>query len=278
MKIGVFDSGIGGFTVLQKLVEYMPHNEYVYVADTLYAPYGTKTHQQIFERVTRIINFLALQGADCIVAACNTADAVLKLSSLSARIPPYFGILDFDINFSSAQCIGVAATELTIKSGIYEKLLLNRGISKIIQRPCQKLVELIENNEVHGRQADIEIKECFEPFKNADLVILGCTHLPLLIEKIQTIFPKLRFYDPAESLAKNIWLSCRQDGKIIGKISFFVTQDPLSFHTKISKYQTLLKLPYTVQFTDLEDEKNHEENTGSLGFVWSGKKYSSESS
>lgn len=253
MKIGLFDSGIGGLTVLAQLVKYIPNAEYFYVADTLNAPFGTKTQDQILRISLRVINFLQRIGVDCIVTACNTADASIRAAKIDLQVP-YFGILDFEIpeNLKKA---AVIATKFTAESGVYSKILRSKGVEKIIEIPCQSFVKIVEQDLMDSPIADQEIENCIGILRNTDFstLILGCTHFPFLASRIKDHFPELNVFDPAQTVAKKVSqrLGKINDGR--GKVNFFATSDLQDFSKKIVKNQWLFSLPFTVQQIDLED-------------------------
>lgn len=254
MKIGLFDSGIGGLTVLAQLAKYMPGGEYFYVADTFNAPFGTKTQEQILKISLRIMDFLQKSGVECIVTACNTADASIRSAEVDLKIP-YFGILDFEIP-EKLEKVAVIATKFTAESGIYSKILKSKGVKEVLEIPCQGLVKIVEEDLIDSPLADQEIEKCMGILRNSDIstLIFGCTHFPFLADRIKIHFPNLILFDPAQTVAEKI---SQKFVKQIdqGKVSFFVTGDPVNFSIKIQKKQRFFGLPFTIQQIDLEDLK-----------------------
>ncbi|MGJ8455144.1 glutamate racemase [Pseudothermotoga sp. U03pept] len=252
MKIGLFDSGIGGLTVLAQLVKRMPNAEYLYVADTKNAPFGVKSREEILRISTRVIDFLAKQGAECVVTACNTADASIRMSGCNFRIP-YFGILDFELPESFEKVV-VIATEFTAKSGVYGKILRTKGVKECLELPCQSFVKIVEDGLTKSSLADQEIEKCLSPIRDIDIQILvfGCTHFPFLAERIRLHFPNLRFFDPAESVAEKVARSLAKDSFNDGKVNFYVTGDLSSFVKKVEKHKSFFALDFCVQSIDLE--------------------------
>ena len=184
MKIGVFDSGIGGLTVLNKLIEKYPNNEYIYYGDTKNIPYGNKSIEQLKELSSNIINFLIEKKVDLIVIACGTVS-----SNLSDYLKQKYNIKIIDIispvinylNNCDYNKIGVIATQSTINSNIFNNI--NKDIKQVA---CPKLVPLIENNNIN------ELKKTFDEYLidlyDRDLIVLGCTHYPIIKDYINEYF------------------------------------------------------------------------------------------
>ncbi len=255
LRIGLFDSGIGGLTVLAQLVKYTPEAEYFYVADTLNAPFGTKTQDQVLTISLKVISFLQKLGVDCVVTACNTADSSIRSARIDLQIP-YFGILDFEIPEDMKKA-AVIATKFTAESGVYSRILRSKGVEEVIEIPCQSFVKIVEEDLINSPMADEEIENCMSTIRNTDIsnLILGCTHFPFLADRIKAHFPKLTLFDPAQSVAKKVSQKFVKTNDNQGKVNFYVTKDPSGFLAKIVKYQSLFSLPFTVQQIDLEDSQ-----------------------
>ena len=186
MKIGIFDSGIGGLTVLKELINNKPNNEYIYVGDTLNIPYGNKSREELFKLSTRIIDYLISKGVDMIIIACGTVSSNLgNILKLHYKIP-IIDIISPTINYlknSDYNNIGIIATHMTVKSHIFLNSLKDKSIYEV---ECPKLVPTIENN-----LSDINnvLNEYLIGFnnKNIDLLVLGCTHYPIVKENIEKI-------------------------------------------------------------------------------------------
>ena len=189
MKIGIFDSGIGGLTVLRKLVRNYSNCEYIYVGDTLNVPYGNKSIEQLLELSVKIIDYLISRKVDKIVIACGTISSnlgdVLKNNYKLPIIDVITPTTDYIIN-NKYRKIGILATSMTIRSNIFLKKLSNENID-IIPVECPKLVPAIEsfdNNKVNEC-----LKEYLTAFKDKDidLIVLGCTHYPIVKNNIEKI-------------------------------------------------------------------------------------------
>lgn len=206
MKIGVFDSGIGGLTFVKELFNLVSNVEVVYFADTLHMPYGNKSKEYIMNRAKIIINFLKSKNSELIVSACGTVSSVL----------PEFQNYENIIGVVKSSClkasqitkngnIGIIATELSIKEKYYEKILLNLNKKfNIYPKACPELAEIIENNNNLSNQNFNYIKSCISIFaeKNIDTLILGCTHYPIVKKVIAKILKGIKIVDSSIETAK----------------------------------------------------------------------------
>ncbi len=184
--VGVFDSGVGGLTVLKSLQKVAPSCNFVYVADHAFCPYGTKPFEQIKKRAVAISEFLKDFGALQIVVACNTASVFAnEIRKLSL---PVFDVISTTCATVSAQrsCKSaiLLATQATVQSGVYQRVLGNLGV-EVFAFACSEFVPLVENcaSECEKQQA---AQRCLRNVGNvrADQVILGCTHFPLMQKQI----------------------------------------------------------------------------------------------
>lgn len=184
--VGVFDSGVGGLTVLQELQKVAPFCNFVYVADHAFCPYGTKTPSQIKSRAVAVANYLHKLGACEIVVACNTA------STFAAEIRRQTKLPVFDVISTTSAVIAekkqyktavLLATEATINSGVYQQILHNFNIETFAVS-CSEFVPLVENS-ANSQTIRNTVSKCLANVENsADIVILGCTHFPLLQKEI----------------------------------------------------------------------------------------------
>ena len=186
--VGVIDSGVGGLTVLQNLQGQYPNCNFVYLADSAYCPYGTKSFHQIFNRVSTLVEFLQENGAEAVVLACNTASVFADRLRAKFAVPIYDVIaptckLVADTTVSKR--VALLATNATVKSGEYVKRLNNCGIA-VVSFLCSSFVPFVEQNSVNTPQCEGAVHESLRelPRCNVDTVILGCTHFPLLKNKI----------------------------------------------------------------------------------------------
>lgn len=181
MRIGVFDSGIGGLTVLKRLLEKYPNNEYIYYGDTKNIPYGDKSIEELKVLSSDIIEFLIKKEVDLIIIACGTISSNLTIylkEKYSVNIIDIISPVINYLNNSTYEKIGVIATQATVNSKIFSNNI-NKDIKEIA---CPKFVPLIENNRIN------ELKDYFAIYLNnltdRELVVLGCTHYPLIKNEI----------------------------------------------------------------------------------------------
>ncbi|WP_343628572.1 glutamate racemase [Roseateles sp.] len=190
--IGVFDSGVGGLTVMKALREQLPDAPLHYVADAAHAPYGDRSSAYIVERSVRVAEHLREVGACMAVVACNTATAH-AVQAMRERWPewPVVGIepgVKPAVAATRNGRIGVMATTATIASRRYEQLVAAHAADvTLISQPCPGLVTLIERGDLHSAELDALVERFCAPLREAqvDTVLLGCTHYPLIRERIQ---------------------------------------------------------------------------------------------
>lgn len=192
--IGLFDSGIGGLTVLRAINEVLPDENIVYYADTAHLPYGSKTPEQINEYVREIGQFMLDKDIKLLLMACNTSSA-LALDELKKWYPiPVIGIIEPAIsivkaNYPQNSKIGVIATPATVKSGVYQARLSQEGYIPFAQ-PATELVSAIEGN-LGNEYIDKILSEYISKLpSDISALILGCTHYPIVTENIKRILYK----------------------------------------------------------------------------------------
>lgn len=212
--IGVFDSGLGGLTVVREIMRNLPQERIVYFGDTARVPYGNKSRQTVIRYARQIINFLMTQEVKAIVVACNTASA-LALDAVAPEVDlPVIGVIrpgtEMALQATVNGRIGVIATDSTIRSGLYQSLL-TEGSDRIevFAKACPLFVPLVEEgwtkDEVTRMVAQRYLKEILE--KDIDTLIMGCTHYPLLRsllhevagEHVQLVNPA---YETAQALKR----------------------------------------------------------------------------
>ncbi len=213
LPIGVYDSGVGGVTVLKVLSQMLPDENFIYFADTAHLPYGDKTPEQIKTYTKDIINWFQTIGkTKMIVAACHTSSAI-GLPALSLANTPILGIVTPLLNvLKRADNIGILSTPATAKSAIHEKILRQNGFSgKIMMISCPEFVPLIEQGIKTGQMDDARLiwhaKEYLKPFYEHDLntLVYGCTHYPFISNLIESLLPKhVKHINPAQSLAVEV--------------------------------------------------------------------------
>ncbi len=244
MRIGLFDSGIGGFSVLESLLENSAGGEIVYVADTLRAPYGTKSFIDLKGFAKEIVGFLIEKDVDIIVSACNTLDSVVKLASFKIPIP-YLSIIDSAVEMVKTDRVAILATDFTVKSGIYRSSLKAK---EVFQKSAQLLVTTAEMGIRSGKMLDAILKNYVSPVSRwrPSELILGCTHFSFYRRDIESI-SRTRVIDPARGIARSI------DGRRCTKfVVFYVTGDVRDFERKIKRLGLHRRISYSIERLDLK--------------------------
>jgi glutamate racemase len=209
--IGVFDSGVGGLSVLHEIRSELPHEDLLYVADSGHAPYGDKSTQLIEARAIAIVEFLVSQHAKAIVVACNTATgaAIEKLRArFSVPIVAMEPAVKPAVAITQSGVIGVLATSGTLVSNNFAKLHTRFGADvNILVQSCPELVEQVETGDLSGDKTRALIEQYVLPLlaQKADTLVLGCTHYPFLASLIQEIAgPTIAIIDPAAAIAREL--------------------------------------------------------------------------
>ncbi|MGL5543742.1 MAG: glutamate racemase [Cetobacterium sp.] len=240
MKIGVFDSGVGGLSVLKKIKEKIDFADIIYYGDSLNSPYGSKSVEEIQALCLKIGEFLIDNRVNLIVIACNTATAA-ALDSLRDRFTsiPIIGVVEpgaaIAIKQSKNKKIGVLSTPLTAKSGVYEKAIKKiNSKSEVFQKGCELLCPMIERG-WESSERNIELLKGYikDLPEDVDTIVLGCTHYPFIRDDIESLVDK-KIVDPAEETAMQVLfelnkLALRTGLKKIKKdkimIDYFVSGD-----------------------------------------------------
>lgn len=193
--IGIFDSGLGGLSVLKECLKYLPKEQFIYYGDTKHAPYGTKKRDSVIERCIFICDFLIQKNVKAIVVACNTATSV-AIETLRERYDiPIIGVepaLKLATSYKQNQNIVVMATPLTLKEKKFSDLIQKYGKDNhIIKMPCPEFVSIVEKNPENKQElVDHQINEYKDLLTNIkiDCVVLGCTHFVFLKDYIENYF------------------------------------------------------------------------------------------
>lgn len=240
--IGVFDSGLGGLTVVKSIVDTMPDENIIYFGDTAHVPYGTRSKLQIIKYVTDDIYFLMHFNVKAIAIACNTADSVAREEVSPFYDVPIFGVVD-PASQKAAQStkngkIGVIATNATVNSGAYEKAIHKVNPSlEVYAQPCPLLVPLVENSRYSRDDVVIEtvLREYLAPLEASgiDTLLLGCTHYPLLTDIISYIMPDVTIISSSDAAAQKLKDELTKRNMLTdrkgGKREYFVSDDPENF-------------------------------------------------
>jgi len=243
--IGVFDSGFGGLTVLKALLEVIPDADYLYFGDTARLPYGSKSVETVARYACEAARFLEQQGAELLVIACNTATALALPQIREAASVKVVGVIEPGAQQAAAAAssksrrVVVIGTEATISSHAYQKALAGLQIESR-EKACPLLVPLVEEgwveHPVTEQVAKVYLGEAFDGFGGADVLLLGCTHYPLLKPVLQRLVPEgVTLVDSAESTALAVGellksAEVRQVSKQAGaSMRFFVTDSAEKF-------------------------------------------------
>jgi len=217
--IGVFDSGVGGLSVLRAIREQLPHENLIFIADQAHVPYGPRPITQVRDYAEAITGYLIARGVKLIVVACNTASAA-ALHDLREQYPdvPFVGMepaVKPAVESTQSGVVGVLATPATFHGELYASVVARfaNGIT-VLQDTCPGLVKEIEKGELDSAKTRAILVGALEPMleQGIDRVVLGCTHYPFVIPLIQEIVsPQVKVIDPAIAVA-------RQTGRLLSKL------------------------------------------------------------
>lgn len=250
MKIGVFDSGFGGLTVLRELLAAIPQADYLYLGDTARLPYGSKSAATVARYAVSSVEFLVQHGAEYVVIACNTASALAMDSIRAAVKTEVLGVIAPGARAASAitrsKHVYVIGTAATVSSHAYRRELDKLGISAI-EKACPLFVPLVEegwtDHPVTEQVAHIYLRELEEEQRgrsgSADVLVLGCTHYPLLKPLLNRILPeKLQLIDSAQATAHDASAAVGLRGipSRIPGVRFFATDSVDKFQTLGSRF------------------------------------------
>jgi len=208
--IGVFDSGVGGLSVVLALWRQLPAEDILYVADTANCPYGPRSIDEIQQLSLGIVRYLLSQGAKAIVVACNTASAA-ALQLLRDTWPglPVIGMVPAvkpAAAWSRSRVVGVLATPMTLNGALFGDVVRDHAHGvQVISVVCPGLVELVESGDTHSEAALDALRPCLAPMLagGADALVLGCTHYPFLRAAIDHVSGgRLRIFEPSEAVAR----------------------------------------------------------------------------
>jgi len=218
--IGVFDSGFGGLTVLKALLEVVAEAHYLYFGDTARLPYGSKSAETVARYACEAASFLEQQGAELLVIACNTATALALEQIRSAASVKVLGVIEPGAQRARAESrtgkVVVIGTDATVSSHAYKKALAVLKI-EALEKACPLLVPLVEegwvDHPVTEQVAKIYLDEAFrDGFHDADVLLLGCTHYPLLKPLLHRVIPKnVTLVDSADSIAAAVKLHLQEN-------------------------------------------------------------------
>jgi glutamate racemase len=247
--IGIFDSGLGGLTVVKQIKNILPNENIIYFGDTARVPYGTKSKKTIIEFSKQNTEFLLSHNVKIIVIACNSSTAA-AIDEIKNNVDiPVIGVIEPGAKTAVTQTknkkIGVIGTNATINSETYtHHINMIDPEIKIYSQPCPLFVPLVEEGWINKKVTELVISEYLEPIKvsGVDTLILGCTHYPLLKHKISYFFDhKINIIDSAESCSEEVKTILKNKAMLnkssrIGNTTFFVSDTPSKFSEIGSKF------------------------------------------
>lgn len=243
--IGIFDSGIGGLTVVKAIVEQLPYYDFTYFGDTARTPYGSKSPETVINYAIQNTDFLLKKGAKIIVMACNTASSTATDTLRRNYNIPVFEVItpvaELAIQTSEKFRIGIIGTQATVNSGIYEKKIMAiKPEAKIYSKACPLLVPLVEEGWFEKPETRMIVKKYLHPLKvrQIDTLILGCTHYPLLKDIIQhKIGRRVNIIDSSAAVARQVKEFLQKHPEVDetlekkGESTFFVSDVTARFET-----------------------------------------------
>lgn len=240
--IGVFDSGIGGLTVLKEVVEQLPGEDIIYFGDTARIPYGTRSKETVIKYVIQSINFLMTKNIKAIVIGCNTASALALEEAREKFDIPIIGVVEpgarAAVNSTTNNVIGVIGTAGTINSKAYQRTMRkDLPMAEIIGVSCPLFVPIVEEGWENSDVADVAAKKYLLELKehNIDTLVLGCTHYPALRYTIGKVMGNsVKLVNPAYETAKVTKNLLKEKGLLNeniedGSHQYYVSDDPDKF-------------------------------------------------
>jgi glutamate racemase len=221
VPIGVFDSGVGGLTVLRQLYRQLPNESIIYFGDTARLPYGTRSQAEITQFVREILTWMQQQGVKMVIMACNTSSALALETVRQEFSIPIMGIIlpGAKAAVACGNRIGVIATPATAKSNAYKHAILEIDSSvQVWQVGCPEFVPLIEQNRIHEPYTIEVARSYLEPLlkQDIDTLVYGCTHYPYLAPVVRSLLPaSVQLVDPAVHLVA----ACAQELDLLGLMS-----------------------------------------------------------
>ncbi len=224
MKVGIFDSGVGGLTVLKAVRSMFPRLDIVYVGDTARVPYGNRSPQRVVRYSLECARFLMDKGVEVLVVACNTASSYAVDTLKTTLGIPVLGVVEPGVKKAIEETsgrVGVIGTTATIRSGAYQRELIKRGI-EVFSKACPLFVPLVEEGLLEGeitrRVVDMYLRELRS--SGIDTLILGCTHYPLLKKEIGDYMRGVKIIDSSDAVAQALESMVRDEGNASTELFF----------------------------------------------------------
>lgn len=246
--LAVFDSGVGGLSVLREIRQLLPYESVIYLADQAHVPYGQRPLNEVRAFSEKIASFLIAQGAKLIVVACNAASAA-ALHTLRQTFPrvPFVGMepaIKLAAETTRSGVVGVLATQATFQGALYASVLRRFAHDvTVLQHTCPGLVTQIEAGELESQRTRTILEEALSPMlsQGIDTVVLGCTHYPFVMPLIQEITgPDMRVIDPAPAVARQVsrvlqMQGITNPGTQPSTVRFLTTGDPQRMEALLAK-------------------------------------------
>jgi glutamate racemase len=237
LRIGIFDSGVGGLSVAREIRRALPGEELVYVADTAYCPYGDRPDDEVRARALAVGRHLQEQGAGVVVVACNTASGAALEALREALTVPVIGLepaVKTGVARSRNHRVGVMATAGTLRSERFARLLrAHANGMQVLAQPCPGLADLIEQGHLDGDVLRARMAQLTGPLREAgvDTVVLGCTHYPFVADAVAAALgPGVAIVDSGPAIARRLAQVIREGGrepeKGGGSLRIFTTGEP----------------------------------------------------
>jgi len=249
--VGVFDSGVGGLSVVREMRRLMPRLDIVYVSDARFLPYGEKPDAFIEARAFAIADFLVAEGAQLLVVACNTATAAAVHALRAQRALPIVGIepaVKPAAQATRSGIVGILATAGTLQSRRYAGLLERFGhFARVVSQPASGLVERVEAGDLDGPRTLALLRTYVQPMLDAgaDTIVLGCTHYPFLADAIRAIAgDEVRIIDPGAAVARRVAAVLHGPAEGGGRLRCYTSGDA---HAQRELMSRLLGEPLDVQ-------------------------------
>ncbi|MBW3041644.1 glutamate racemase [Prochlorococcus marinus] len=249
MRLGLFDSGVGGLTILKKVVDLCPNVSFIYLADTARIPYGVKTSNEIIQFADEISEWFISQNIDAFLVACNTTNAI-ALDVIKNKLDvPVFDLIRSASSTIQESRVGVLATPTTVKTKAYTNAILEfNPRTFVIEQSCPEFVPMIEMNKINSDEIiDLAIGY-LEPLlkQKIESIILGCSHYPLITSLLTEILPtSVKLIDPAQTLALKLKLymdsktSNFSKKKYLVDSKFYATSDPKDFSYRAKQWMNV---------------------------------------
>jgi glutamate racemase len=246
-SLGVFDSGIGGLSILTEIHRQAPAEQIVYLADQAWAPYGERSLDEVRARSFAVVNHLLTRGAKAVVVACNTASAA-ALHELRAAFPkvPFIGMepaVKPAAEQSDRRVVGVLATRATFQGELYASVVDRHANGvRVVERAGSGLVEMIESGRLAGPKLDALLRTHLTPMvdEGIDTLVLGCTHYPFIADAIQDVLGRnVRLVDPAPAVARQAVRVLGHNGAAADEASgagstvYLTTDDPRRLEAQV---------------------------------------------